>query len=432
MIPRILLINPWIHDFAAFNLWARPLGLLKSAEYLSAFDAELLFIDCADSFHPGHYGTGKYRYEIIQKPEALKSIPRYYKRYGISVDEFRNRLKSVMPLDIVLMTSIMSYWYPGVQETIRHVRETAGNIPIILGGIYPTLYSDHALRYSGADSIYTGPPDDRLLSMIRDFRITLNPVCKHVPYYQLGFHARSPFAPLLTSTGCPYNCSYCASRLLAPSYERKPLGDIVDEIQELQALGVRDFAFYDDALLYDADHHIKPLLESMIREGINARLHAPNGLHARFIDDELDRMMKRGGFTTIRLSLETVERNRQQTTGGKVTSDDLERSVRSLQRADFNKGHLGAYLLYGLPEQGLSEVEEGFAFLKRLNIRAYLAEFSPIRGTECWNDLVMKNIIPRDLDPLLTNNTVFSYLYSEYDRAELTRIKAEVKEFNRG
>ncbi len=114
MKPRILFINPWIHDFAAFNLWARPLGLLKAVEYFSAFDAELIFIDCADSFHPDKYGTGKYRSEIIQKPEMLKNVPRYFKRYGVSAEEFTTRLKSMMPFDIVLMTSIMSYWYTGV------------------------------------------------------------------------------------------------------------------------------------------------------------------------------------------------------------------------------------------------------------------------------------------------------------------------------
>jgi hypothetical protein len=35
MKPRILLVNPWIYDFAAFNFWLRPLGLLMVAEYLS-------------------------------------------------------------------------------------------------------------------------------------------------------------------------------------------------------------------------------------------------------------------------------------------------------------------------------------------------------------------------------------------------------------
>ena len=26
--PHILLINPWIHDFAAYDFWAKPIGLL--------------------------------------------------------------------------------------------------------------------------------------------------------------------------------------------------------------------------------------------------------------------------------------------------------------------------------------------------------------------------------------------------------------------
>jgi len=432
MKPRILFINPWIHDFAAFNLWARPLGLLKAAEYISAFDAEVLFIDCVDSFHPDQYGVGKYRYEIIQKPGILNNVPRYFKQYGVSAEEFATRLKLVMPFDIVLMTSIMSYWYTGVQETIRLVRQAAGDVPIILGGIYPTLYTDHASRHSGADSLYVGPLNDRLLSLVQAFGITLSAVRKQAPHYNLNLHAQHSFAPLLTSTGCPFYCSYCASRLLAPRYEQRPLDDVAGAIQELRARGIRDFVFYDDALLYDADHHIKPLLASLINRRFDVRLHAPNGLHARFIDDELARLMKRAGFTTIRLGLETIESGRQQATGGKVTNDDFERSVRSLQRAGFTKAHMGAYLLYGLPGQGIREVEAGIAFLKKLDVRIQLAEFSPIRGTGCWDDLVKNDIIPRDLDPLLTNNTVFSYLYSGYDQAELNRIKIDVKEFNRG
>jgi len=60
---KILLINPWIYDFAAYNLWSRPLGLLKVAEYLSAFDAEIKLIDCADSFEIKRYGTGRFKAE---------------------------------------------------------------------------------------------------------------------------------------------------------------------------------------------------------------------------------------------------------------------------------------------------------------------------------------------------------------------------------
>jgi len=34
MQKRILLINPWIHDFAAYDLWAKPAGLLYLASTL--------------------------------------------------------------------------------------------------------------------------------------------------------------------------------------------------------------------------------------------------------------------------------------------------------------------------------------------------------------------------------------------------------------
>ena len=52
---KIVLVNPWIYDFAAFNLWARPLGLLRVAEHLSSFDTELFFIDCTGTSAGGAF-----------------------------------------------------------------------------------------------------------------------------------------------------------------------------------------------------------------------------------------------------------------------------------------------------------------------------------------------------------------------------------------
>jgi radical SAM superfamily enzyme YgiQ (UPF0313 family) len=431
MKPRILLINPWIHDFAAFNLWARPLGLLKVAEYLSSFEADLLFIDCTESFQPNEQGIGKYRSEIIQRPDLLRSMPRHYKRYGMTIQDFRSRLQSLMPFDIVLMTSVMTYWYPGVQETIRLVRETAGSVPVVLGGIYPTLYPEHARINAGADKVHAGQVDQGIVRLFQELGFALSRRRGQSPYYTLGFSPRHASAPLLTSTGCPYRCSYCASSILFPGYERRPVMDIIAELEQLFALGVRDFAFYDDALLYRSDAHIKPLLEGIIRSGFGLRLHAPNGMHARFIDPELARLMRRSGFATIRLSLETIDPTRQDETGGKVGTPDFERAVWHLKQEGFTKEQIGAYLLYGLPGQDLEEVEKGVDFLKRLRVRIHLAEFSPIRRTASWTDLVQRGVIPDDLDPLLTNNTVFSYLYSGYDRNAVEQMKIAVKEYNR-
>ena len=50
--PHILLVNPWIHDFAAYDFWAKPLGLLQIGAALRRHGCHVSYIDCLDRFHP--------------------------------------------------------------------------------------------------------------------------------------------------------------------------------------------------------------------------------------------------------------------------------------------------------------------------------------------------------------------------------------------
>ena len=49
---RLLLINPWIYDFAAFNLWVEPIGLLSIGSIFRQHGYQLDFIDCLDRYNP--------------------------------------------------------------------------------------------------------------------------------------------------------------------------------------------------------------------------------------------------------------------------------------------------------------------------------------------------------------------------------------------
>lgn len=427
---KVLLINPWIYDFSAYNFWARPLGLMKIAEYLSAFNIEINFIDCTDSFINKKYGSGKFRTEVIEKPNVLKDIPLFYKRYGISIDEFVKSLKDALPVDLILLTSIMSYWYLGVQKVVEIIRNLTKDVPIILGGIYPTLYYSHAEQYSGADYVYQGRLNDDLNQLFQKIGYKLQRQRDPIPYFRFNFYNNS-FAPLLTSEGCPFRCSYCASNLLMGNYKRRHYEDVIKEVLELSERGIKDFAFYDDALLFDTDSHIKPLLREIIKEKINVRFHTPNGLHAIFLDEELAYLMKKANFKTIRLGLETVDPDIQRNTGGKVTSYDLKMAIHYLKKAGFTKTEIGVYLMYGIPGHGLDKIKEGIEFLKSLNVQIKLTEFSPIKGTKIWDELINRGVIKDEIDPLLTNNTVFPYLYANYQKDELEKIKLDVKEYNR-
>jgi radical SAM superfamily enzyme YgiQ (UPF0313 family) len=431
MKPKFLFINPWIYDFSAVNLWSRPLGLLQVAEFLSQYDIDINLIDCTDSYKTNRrFGTGKFPREIIAKPEILKAVPRNFARYGISTDDFKYLLKKYSPFDMVFVTSIMTYWYPGVLKAIEMVRALHPHVPVILGGIYASLYEKHAANNSGADHVYTGPVNSDIVKIMQSFGLELNKKNRQESYYKMGLYKSYPFAPLMTSKGCPYNCSYCASSYLAPGFVQRPPGEVLKEITELYKMGVRDFAFYDDALFVNADSHLKIILREIVKSGMSMRFHCPNGVHARFIDNELANLLKESGFTTLRVSLETVDTNRQTESGGKITSDTFQKSIKSLKAAGFKKENIGVYLMFGLPGQGLDEVKEGVKFLKALDVRINLTEFSPIPHTQCWNDLVDCGIIDKNMDPVLTNNSVFSALYEGYDWKELDALKNSVKKYN--
>ena len=83
---EVLLINPWIYDFAAHNLWIEPLGLLMIASALQDSGYAVTVLDCLAP-HPGAPaargdGSGKFLKTALDKPEAVASVPRRFGRYG--------------------------------------------------------------------------------------------------------------------------------------------------------------------------------------------------------------------------------------------------------------------------------------------------------------------------------------------------------------
>jgi len=176
---KILLINPWIYDFTAYDFWLKPLGLLYMASIIEKHtDAKTAFIDCLDTDHPllkkkqrtKKDGRGPFPKTEVRKPEALKRVPRRFSRYGIPIELFIHELDQVRRADLVLVTCTMTYWYPGARRVIEIIKERLGNVPVVLGGVYPTLLPEHAEKETGADIIVQGPGERRILPLLRDRR----------------------------------------------------------------------------------------------------------------------------------------------------------------------------------------------------------------------------------------------------------------------
>ncbi len=405
--PRILLINPWIYDFAAFDLWARPLGLLYIGESLRRKGIDVSLLDCLETTRRTRYGTGPFRKQEIVKPEALRGIPRRYSRYGISEDAFTQQLKSSPGPDLVLVTATMTYWYPGAFRVIELVHEHLPGTPVILGGIYATLCYDHAKAFSGADHIFRGRAGSNLFRLLAqhialEVKGNEDPVMDCHPAIDLA--ADPGYGVLITSQGCPFSCSYCASRLLVPHFQQKSVEECFQEILWMnRTLGLKDIAFYDDALLVAAESRFIPLMEKVCASGLNVRFHGPNGLHIREINTGIAGLFRRAGFHTIRLGLETARSGADRAIDQKASFDELVEAISALRSAGYESPEIGVYLMSGLPGQTREEVEESMLKVKEAGARPYLYDFSPIPGTAMWEAARKASPYPIEKEPLFQN-----------------------------
>lgn len=450
MKPKVLLINPWIYDFAAYDLWSKPLGLLSIASVLRHRGLQVHLIDCLDIHHPGmrrdpslsppvrrSYGTGKFWRQKVSKPLPLKGVPRTYSRYGITGQLFKSDLKKIPRPDAILITSIMTYWYPGVQEAITLSRETFAGVPIILGGIYARLCQEHARQHSGADRVISEGGRDAvtaLLSFLHELGIPCQDDAHNadgLSYPAFDLLRRIDYVCLMTSTGCPYRCRYCASPYMNPhSFKRDP-AQVLEEISYWHRdYGVRDFAFYDDALLVGSESHIIPLLEAVMRQDMDLRFHTPNALHVREISGVVADLLKASGFRTIRLGFETADMALHDHLDRKVSKGEFERAVNNLSSAGFSPKDIGAYILMGLPDQSAGSVMDSIEYVGETGATPYLAEYSPLPHTPMWKDAIVNSHLDLAGEPLYQNNTLLP-CWDERRRAKVPQLKNRVREIRR-
>lgn len=436
--PHILLINPWIDDFAAYDFWAKPLGLLTIGGILRMHGYKITYIDCMDRFHPGltktpthgEFGKGHYLKRQIAKPQKLHDVPRTFSRYGIPEALVRKALTESPKPEAVLVTSIMTYWYPGVSALIKIVREMMPQVPVLLGGIYATLCYDHAVKHAGADRVLSTEADLKVVEVLDQLtgfaggRQFLPDELDTYPYPAFDLQHTIPYVPILTGRGCPFHCAYCASGFLNPRLGRRSPEHVVGEIIYWhEKFGVKDFAFYDDALLIDADSHMIPILEEIIRRRPKVRFHTPNALHIRPLAKEIAQLLFHAGFKTVRLGLETAFFEDRHFLDNKVGPSEFEKAVGYLKRAGFTAEAVGAYLLFGLPGQHFSELEASLKAVKACGVKPILAQYSPVPHTRLWADAVKASRYDLGSDPIFHNNSIFPCQKEPFSWQEISYLK---------
>jgi radical SAM superfamily enzyme YgiQ (UPF0313 family) len=312
MKSKILLVNPPIYDFAAYDFWLKPYGILSIAGFLRG-KANFMLFDYLDRTHPfmtaddelkdDRWGRGRINELKIPSPPCLEHIPRFFRRFGLPRDFFTQFLKNNKPCDFAFVQTVMTYWYLGVKEVIEDLRKFWPKTKIILGGNYVAVCPDHAKTLS-ADSLITGIDLQPLWQYLQ-----VEPDLTQPALWQL--YPKLNTGVLKLTQGCPFNCTYCSVPKIYREFVPRSLERSIAELELLVKRGVQNIAFYDDALLFKPDMVLIPFLEEVVKRNIKTNFHTPNALNARFITKDLAELMVRAGFKTFYLGFESTSINWQ-------------------------------------------------------------------------------------------------------------------------
>ena len=457
--PRALFITPPVYDFAFYDLYCKPYGLLRVARWLADTGYDVDYINGLDPYDEesvrelgaprrSRDGTGKLFRRVTSWSEiasrslagitrtrktsgdpVLKSpIDRKFSRYGIAEGSFYSQLDRALSngVDVVLIGTGMTYWYPGVLEAVRAVRRIArGAIPpIVAGGVYASLMPDHCRSVCEVDLIARGRAEISLPPILERLNLPI-PEGSPTPHVLVEDSVWRESCVVRLNSGCPFRCDYCASKALTGGFSGEhtaddafsALGEIVD------FWGTKNVAFYDDALLHGAADRFDRFLDLVTDAEREFRFYLPNAVHITQIDDTRAARMKAAGFAEVRFGFESASSEFHRSHGVKFASTEVSVAVAALQKAGFEDSSITLYILAGLPDQDPDEVRDSINLAAKLSTRIEIAEFSPVPGSDLWNRCVETSPFPIETEPLYHNNTLFPLRSDRFSPETMRELK---------
>ncbi|HEX8683196.1 MAG TPA: radical SAM protein [Ardenticatenaceae bacterium] len=222
------------------------------------------------------------------------------------VDEGIDEIDTGAEADLVGISAITGT-APRAYEMAREFRRRG--IPVVLGGVHPTLVPDEAARH--ADSVVVGYAEQSWPQLLRDFvggqmqpRYLQQPGLSlaNLPVPRREMLPGSQYATLHTieaTRGCIHRCDFCVVPSAWGRPLQRPVGEVVDEIRAMRA---RRLIFLDLNLIADLDY-ARELFTALIPLKVTW-----GGLATTLIawDDDLLALAARSGCRGLLIGFETL------------------------------------------------------------------------------------------------------------------------------
>ncbi|MFH1836426.1 MAG: radical SAM protein, partial [Methanobacteriota archaeon] len=323
------------------------------------------------------------------------------------VEEFNPRIVGI---------SVKSSTFFNASEIADAVKSRMPDVLIVGGGPHPTIvgnsFTDKAPSFTFG---IMGEGEDvfpRLVQAIAEGKPTsINGVFKAgrkkevspvfvrdldkiaFPAYESFTNIRETMArvryPVLTSRGCPYQCTYCSvSAISGHKWRTRSLENVVSEIVEARRrYRIKAFEIVDDNFTVDVAR-AKEFCRMLIERNVKLSWSCPNGIRMDRIDFELAVLMREAGCELVMVGVESADEEVFKGIQKGESLTDIEEGIRTLQKAGIQ---VGGYFIIGLPGDSVNSTKKSVEFAKKTGLNpAHFNMLVPYPGTPLW-DWVLEN-----------------------------------------
>ncbi len=361
-----------------------PLGLLSIAAYLRAQGVAVSVVD------------------LCARPEPMESLLR--------------RLETMRP-DYVGFSCTTASFLDGT-VVAEAVKDRLPGVGIVFGGVHVSALRDGILdSFPIVDFVVAGEGEQTMLELVRgedprhirglthrdkgtngeseEKRRPLDPDALPFPAYDLleGFpkdyllpifnYPRFPGATLVTSRGCPYQCTYCDRSVYGRSYRYNSPAYVYEHMRMLRRrFGVRHINIYDDQFTFHRGR-VGEFCEQMARRPLGVTFNC--AVHAGHVDPELLRLLKKAGCWMVSLGIESgdaelVARHKRNTDLSKIYQ-----TVGMIKSAGLRVKGL---FMMGLPGETEESIRRTIRFILSLDLDDMnMSKFTPFPGAPIYRDI---------------------------------------------
>jgi len=208
------------------------------------------------------------------------------------------------------------------------------------------------------------------------------------PYLSAGTRY-FPWSPLLTSRGCPYNCSFCNKNIFSYKFRPRSPENIIKEIDFLvNKYKVKEINIYDDCFNFDLKRAEK-IMDLIIKKDYKLSLRFSNGIRADKITKRLLLKMRRAGTDYIAYGIESGDPKILKLIPKGETIKQIKKAVILTNKVGIP---VTGFFMFGLIGDTKKSMQKTIDLIRNLPFNNVILNIAtPYPGTRMWDIIKSQN-----------------------------------------